>query len=101
MEWARVQYNALELHTTYLKYLKDIVICDWSLLDIYGCHLSAPTKRFDYMGLLLLQNQQEKIVGVDKDSIKLQRQSGGITCYYKSQIALSGRLSLYELVVIE
>jgi hypothetical protein len=96
-DWLRIQYNAIALHKKQLKMLKTIISCGWSLLDIYGCFSLAPTKRFEYMGLLIIKSQQEQIVLVSEDCIKLQRKGGSVMGFYKPLVSSSSRVLLYDL----
>ena len=96
-DWLRIQYNAISLHKKQPKMLRDIIACGWSLLDVYGCFSSVPTRRFEYMGLLTIKNQQERIVSVSEDCIKLQRKGGSIMGFYKPLVLSHSRVLLYEL----
>lgn len=96
-DWLRIQYNAIALYKKQPKMLRTIITCGWSLLDIYGCSNSAPTKRFECMGLLILTNQQERIVSVNESCIKLQREGGSVMGFYKSLSSLPNRVLLHQL----
>jgi hypothetical protein len=96
-DWLRIQYNAISLHKKQPKMLKTIIACEWSLLDVYGCFSSAPTRRFEYMGLLIMKNQQERVVSVIEDCIKLQRKGGSVMGFYKPLVSSPSRVLLYEL----
>ena len=96
-DWLRIQYNAIALHKKQLKVLKTIITCGWNLLDIYGCFSLAPTKRFEYMGLLIIKNQQEGIVSVSESCINLQRKGASVMGFYKPLVSSSSRILLYEL----
>lgn len=96
-EWLRVQYNAISLHKKQPRILRTIIACGWSLLDVYGCFSSAPTRRFEYMGLLILKNQQEQVVSVSEDCIKLQRKCGSVMSFYKPLVSSPSRVLLYKL----
>jgi len=93
----RIQYNAIALYKNDTTILKTIIANGWSLLDIFGCHCSAPTRRFDCRGLLIAKNQQDRIVKNTNDSIKLKKQNGTIQGVYKPLLTLSERILLYEL----
>ena len=95
--WLRIQYNAIALYKNDTTILKTIIANGWSLLDIFGCHCSASTRRFDCRGLLIAKNQQDRIVGITNDSIKLKKQNGTIQGVYKPLLTLSERILLYEL----
>ena len=97
-DWLRIQYNAIALYKNQPKMLRTIIICGWSLLDIYGCFSLAPTRRFEYMGLLLIKSKQEQIVSVSEDCIKLQKKGGSVMGFYKPLVSSSSRALLYELV---
>lgn len=96
-DWLRIQYNAITLHKKQPKMLRTIITCGWSLLDVYGCFSLAPIRRFEYMGLLIIKNQQERIVFVSEDCIKLQSKSGSVMGFYKPLVSSFGRVLLYEL----
>ena len=96
-DWLRIQYNAIALYKKQPKMLRTIIICGWSLLDIYGCFSLAPARRFEYMGLLLIKSQQEQIVSVNEDCIKLQRKGGSVMGFYKPLVSLTSSYLLYEL----
>lgn len=96
-DWLRIQYNAIALHKKQPKMLQTIISCGWSLLDIYGCFSLAPTRRFEYMGLLIIKSQQEQIVSVNEDCIKLQRKGGSVMGFYKPLVSLTSSYLLYEL----
>ena len=57
--WLSVHYCLMELYEDQLELLKAIIASDWSLLDIFGCHCSASTRRFDCRGLLLAKRHKE------------------------------------------
>jgi len=96
-DWLRVQYNAISLHKKQPKMLKTIISCGWSLLDIYGCFSLAPIRRFEYMGLLVIKSQQEQVVSVSEDCIKLKRKGGSVMGFYKPLVSSSTRALLHEL----
>ena len=96
-DWLRIQYNAISLHKKQQKMLRTIIARGWSLLDIYGCFSLAPIRRFEYMGLLIMKNQQERIVSVSDDCIKLQRKGGSVMGFYKPLVSSSRRALLHEL----
>lgn len=96
-DWLRIQYNAIALHKKQPKMLRTIIARGWSLLDVYGCFFLAPTKRFEYMGLLVIKNQQEGVVSVSDDCIKLQRKGGSAMGFYKPLVLSPSRVLLYEL----
>jgi hypothetical protein len=96
-DWLRIQYNAISLHKKQPNMLQTIISCGWSLLDVYGCFSLAPIRRFEYMGLLIIKNQQERIVSVNEGCIKLQKKSGSVMGFYKPLVSSSSRALLYEL----
>lgn len=96
-DWLRIQYNAIYLHKKQPEMLRNIIDCGWGLLDIYGCFALAPLRRFEYMGLITIKNQQERIVSVSDDCIKLQKQGGSIIGFYKRLFLSSERVLLHEL----
>jgi hypothetical protein len=96
-DWLRIQYNAIALHKEQPKVLQTIVACGWSLLDIYGCFSLAPIRRFEYMGLLVIKSQQEQVVSVSEDCIKLQKKGSSVMGFYKPLVSSPSRVLLYEL----
>lgn len=96
-DWLRIQYNAIALHKKQPKMLRTIIARGWSLLDVYGCFFLAPIRRFEYMGLLVIKTQQERIVLVGEESIKLQRKGGSVMGFYKPLVLSPSRVLLYEL----
>lgn len=95
--WLRIQYNAMVLYKNDIDILKAMIVSNWSLLDIFGCHYSAPTKRFDCKGLLIAKHQKDRIVEVTEESIKLKKRNGIIQGLYKPLGNLPERVLLYEL----
>lgn len=49
-------------------------------------------------GLLIAKSQQDRIVEVTNETIKLKKCNGAIQGIYKSLIALPERVLLYELI---
>jgi hypothetical protein len=64
-------------------YLNDIILHQWTISDIFGCHPIAPEKRFDVMGLLMLLNEGDRIIEVSRDVIRIQSGRGSIAGYYR------------------
>ena len=64
-------------------YLQDIILHQWTISDIFGCHPIAPEKRFDVMGLLMLLNEGDRIIEVSRDVIRIQGGRGSIAGYYR------------------
>jgi hypothetical protein len=64
-------------------YLNDIILHQWTISDIFGCHPIAPEKRFDVMGLLMLLNEGDRIIEVSRDVIRIQGGRGSIAGYYR------------------
>ena len=95
--WLRIQYNAIALYGSDKATLKAIISSGWSLYNIFGCHCSAPTRRFDCRGLLLAKRHKDQIVEVTDESIKIKKPNGVIQGIYKPLIALPERVLLYEL----
>ena len=96
-DWLRIQYNAIALYKKQPKMLRTIIICGWSLLDIYGCFSLAPARRFEYMGLLVIKSQQEQVISVSEDCIKLQKKGGSVMGFYKPLVSSSSRALVQEL----
>lgn len=66
-------------------YVKDIILYQWTISDIFGCPPVAPARRLDVMGLLMLLDEGDRIVEVSKDAIRIRSGIGGnITSYYRS-----------------
>ena len=78
-KWQEIQ-NSLEMLTPYLK---DVIAHGWKISDIFGCHPTAPQKRFDVMGLLMLLNEGERIIEITKDAIRMQNKRGTVQSYYR------------------
>jgi hypothetical protein len=97
-DWLRIQYNAIALYKKQPKMLRTIITCGWSLLDIYGCFSSTPIRRFEYMGLLIMKGQQEQVISVSDDCIKLQRKGCSVMGFYKPLVSSSSRVLLYDLL---
>lgn len=95
--WRNIQDASNILYANNFTWLKTIIAHSWSLHDIYGCSFNKPCTSFTDMGLLLSKNQQEKIVSVDENSIKLQKKSGSIVSFYKPLFS-SSRVLLHELI---
>ena len=95
--WLGVHYCLMELYEDQPEILKAIIASDWSLYDIFGCHYSAPTRRFDCRGLFLAKRHKDQIVEVTNDTIKLKKTNGVIQGVYKPLITLPERVLLYEL----
>lgn len=95
--WLRIQYNVIALYGGDKAILKAIIANGWSLYDIFGCHCSAPTRRFDCRGLLLAKRHKDQIVEVTDESIKIKKPNGVIQGVYKPLIALPERVLLYDL----
>lgn len=96
-DWLRIQYNTIALHKKQPEMLRNIIACGWSLLDIYGCFSLAPIRRFEYMGLLILKNQQEGIISVSDSCIELQRKGGCVMGFYKPLVSSPSRVLLHKL----
>jgi len=95
--WVEIKSARTQLYTDDFALLKLIINNDWSLEDIYGCNKPAPLVRVDCMGLLLLLHQGDKVVGVNKERIKILRRSEKVNYLYKR---LDQRMKvgmLYEL----
>jgi hypothetical protein len=95
--WLRIQYNAIALYGSDEDTLKSIISSGWSLYDIFGCHYSAPTRRFDCRGLLLAKRHKDQIVEVTNNTIKIKKPNGVIQGIYKPLITLPERMLLHEL----
>ena len=68
---------------TFPLYLEDIILHQWTISDIFGCHPIAPEKRFDVMGLLMLLNEGDRIAEISRDVIRIQGDRGSIASYYR------------------
>jgi len=78
-KWQIITNNAKIL----LSPVRDIIAHQWTISDIFGCHPIVPEKRFDVMGLLMLLNEGERIMEINKDVIRIQNARGSITGYYR------------------
>lgn len=96
--WQDIQEGCNQLYRNDFGLLKLIINHEWQLEDVFGCHPAAPMTRFDMMGLLLLLHQGDKVVGVNKQRIKILRKTGSINVFRKSLAPANGRVLLYELV---
>ena len=73
----------------------EAIRCGWSDLDVFGCHDTAPTARFDCMGLMLLLDRCE-IVAIDQDGADLVSASSARQRFYRRPLP-PGTVSLWEL----
>jgi hypothetical protein len=64
-------------------------------LDVFGCHDTAPDRRFDAMGLVLLLDRCE-VVGIDPDGADLVT-AGGARQRFRRRPLPPGTVSLWEL----
>jgi hypothetical protein len=69
--------------------------CGWSDLDIFGCDLGSPDRRFDCMGLVLLLDRVE-VVGIDQDGADLVTQTGSGQRYRRRPLP-PDTVSLWQL----
>ena len=73
----------------------EVIRCSWSDLDVFGCHDTAPTARFDCMGLMLLLDRCE-IVAIDQDGADLVTASGARQRFRRRPLP-PGTVLLWEL----
>jgi hypothetical protein len=64
-------------------------------LDVFGCHDTAPDRRFDAMGLVLLLDSCE-IVTIDPDGADLVTAGGARQRFYRRPLP-PGTVSLWQL----
>jgi hypothetical protein len=57
------------------RWATDAIACGWSDLDVFGCDATAPDRRFDAMGLVLLLDRAE-VVAIDKGGADLVTATG-------------------------
>jgi hypothetical protein len=69
--------------------------CGWSDLDVFGCDQSAPDRRFDCMGLVMLLDRME-VVGIDAEGADL-RFPDGVMQRYRRKPLPAHTISLWEL----
>jgi hypothetical protein len=67
----------------------------WSDLDAFGCDQSAPDRRFDCMGLVMLLDRME-VVGIDAEGADL-RFPDGVMQRYRRKPLPAHTISLWEL----
>jgi hypothetical protein len=73
----------------------EAIRCGWSDLDVFGCHSTAPTARFDCMGLILLLDCCE-IAAIDRDGADLVTASGARQRFRRRPMP-PGTVRLWEL----
>jgi len=61
--------------------LNNIIAQGWAISDIFGCDKSIPEKSFYNMGLIMLLNEQDKIVNVDSSIISIENSKNVISSY--------------------
>ena len=49
------------------------------------------------MGLLVIKSQQEQVISVSEDCIKLQKKGGSVMGFYKPLVSSSSRALVQEL----
>jgi hypothetical protein len=91
--WQRI----IEVTGVFLdRWAGEAIRCGWSDLDVFGCDPTAPTARFDCMGLVLLLDRCE-IVVIDRDGAELITVTGARQRFYRRPMP-PGTVSLWELV---
>lgn len=69
--------------------------CGWSDLDVFGCHDTAPTARFDCMGLVMLLDRCE-VAAVDGDGADLLTVTGARQRFRRRSLP-PGTVALWQL----
>ena len=65
--------------------LNRIIAHGWAISDIFGCDKSNPEKIFYNMGLVMLLNEQDKIINIDSSVITIQNSKGILQNYQPLQ----------------
>ena len=73
----------------------DAALLGWSALDVFGCHVNAPDRRFDCMGLVLLLERRE-VVGLDIGGADLMTVTGARQRFRRRPLP-PGTVSLWQL----
>lgn len=76
----------------------EAIACGWSDLDVFGCDATAPDRRFDCMGLVLLLDRA-RIVSLDSTGADLIVQPGEACQRYRRRPLPPGTVSLWDLRV--
>jgi hypothetical protein len=77
------------------------IACGWSDLDVFGCDATAPNRRFDAMGLVLLLDRA-RIVSIDSAGADLIIRPGDACQRYRRRPLPPDTVSLWNLrAVIE
>jgi len=72
----------------------------WGDLDLFGCDDTAPDRRFDCMGLLLLLERME-IVAIDPAGADLRSLIGGIPQRYRRKPLPAHTVRLWDLATAD
>jgi len=72
------------------------IACGWSDLDVFGCGVTAPDRRFDCMGLVLLLDRWE-VSGVDEAGADLVTETGTPLRYRRRPLPVH-TIPLWQLV---
>jgi hypothetical protein len=90
--WQRI----IDATGTFLdRWAGEAIGCGWSDLDVFGCHNTAPSARFDCMGLVLLLDSCE-IVAINPDGADLVTAGGARQRFYRRPMP-PGTTMLWEL----
>jgi hypothetical protein len=77
-------------------HLTTLIQCGWTLKNIFGCHPTHPSQRYECMGLLLLL-EDNTIHEVTEGSITLKTRTGAIQTYRRHVTPLPDQITLMEL----
>lgn len=91
-KWGAI-IKQLQLWIEQPEQLQEIIAKDWSLKNIFGCHLTHPLIRYDCMGLLMLI-QNKTIIEVSSDWITLKTKSGAIQTHKRPLLPLPEQTTL-------
>ena len=90
--WARI----VDATGTFLdRWAVAAVACGWSDCDLFGCDPTAPDKRFDAMGLVLLLDRWE-VSSIDEAGADLMTEQGTLLRYRRRPLPV-GTVSLWDL----
>jgi hypothetical protein len=79
------------------KLIRDFIANDWSLIDIFGCNGSAPTKAHVQKGLLLLFEGSFRIINVSSKNIEYSGRLGAKCTYFGVKANRAGMKLVCEL----
>jgi hypothetical protein len=71
------------------------IACGWTDLDVFGCDAAAPDRRFDCMGIALVDRWE--VVGIDEGGADLMTETGARLRYYRRSLP-TNTVRLWDLV---